>query len=208
MEKPEVVVTGVAGFIGSALALSLLAKGYKVIGVDDLSLGKSENVPEGLEFIRGNLIDKQTIAKMSGRKISTIYHLAGQSGAELSFSEPIFDLQSNVQSTLTLLNFMRKNGIPKIVHASSVAVYGNTAKNVEILDESMNTLPNSPYALSKRSAEIYLDQLSDQYGIKSASLRLFNVYGRGQDLARMNQGMLSIYLGQAIENGRVLVKGS
>lgn len=58
MEKPEVVVTGVAGFIGSALALSLLAKGYKVIGVDDLSLGKSENVPEGLEFIRGNLIDK------------------------------------------------------------------------------------------------------------------------------------------------------
>lgn len=208
MEKPEVVVTGVAGFIGSALAISLLAKGYKVIGVDDFSLGKSENVPEGLEFIRGNLIDKQTIAKMSGRKISTIYHLAGQSGAELSFSEPIFDLQSNVQSTLTLLNFMRKNGIPKIVHASSVAVYGNTAKNVEVLDESMNTLPNSPYAISKRSAEIYLEQLSDQYGVKSASLRLFNVYGPGQDLARMNQGMLSIYLGQAIENGRVLVKGS
>lgn len=66
MEKPEVVVTGVAGFIGYALAFSLLAKGYKVIGVDDLSLGKSENVPEALEFIRGNLIDKQTIAKMSG----------------------------------------------------------------------------------------------------------------------------------------------
>lgn len=208
MDKPEVVVTGVAGFIGSALAISLLAKGYKVIGIDDLSLGKSENVPEGLEFIRGNLIDKQTIAQISGRKISTIYHLAGQSGAELSYSEPIFDLQSNVQSTLALLHFMSKNGISKIVHASSVAVYGNTSKDVKMLDESMNTLPNSPYAISKQSAEMYLEQLSHQYGVKSASLRLFNVYGPGQDLARMNQGMLSIYLGQAIENGKVLVKGS
>lgn len=208
MENPEVVVTGVAGFIGSALAISLLDQGNKVIGIDDLSLGKSENVPEGLEFIRGNLIDKQTIAKMSGRKISTIFHLAGQSGAELSYQEPIFDLQSNVQSTLTLLNFMSKNKIPKIVHASSVAVYGNTSKNSKVLDESMTSLPNSPYAVSKRSAELYLEQLSHQHGVKSASLRMFNVYGPGQDLERTNQGMLSIYLGQAIKNGRVLVKGS
>ena len=207
MKKRIILITGVAGFIGSNLARYFLEHGHAVYGVDDLSLGKKESVPSGVKFVPGDINDPRTLRSVESRSIDSVFHLAGQSGAELSFTDPIFDLKSNALSSLTLLNWMGDNGIRNLVHASSVAVYGETSNKFEALHETMPTRPISPYAVSKLATEFYLRQLASKYGVSSASLRLFNVYGPNQDLNRGDQGILSIYLGQALETGKVVVKG-
>lgn len=203
-----VLVTGVGGFIGAELARQLSALGHDVIGVDDFSLGHARNVPSEIEFIEADLSQSRFIDKLGERSLDIVYHLAGQSGGELSFSDPLFDLDANVRSTQVLIQLMMRSGCRRIVYASSVAVYGDAPFKEGGLVEGQELRPTSPYGISKHSSEEYLRVLSGYLGLKSASLRLFNVYGPGQDLERMNQGMLSIYLGQALSAGRVEVKGS
>lgn len=204
----QVLVTGVGGFIGSALALHLLDAGSKVIGVDNFSLGHRRNVPAGIEFYEGDLSDSHFVSGLEFKSLDAIFHLAGQSGGELSFSDSLFDLDANVRSTHLLLGLMKRSGCNHLIYASSVAAYGDSPAGELGLHESQPINPTSPYGISKRSSEEFLRVMSKNEGIATASLRLFNVYGAGQDLTRMNQGMLSIYLGQALKSRKILVKGS
>lgn len=204
----KVLVTGVGGFIGSALASKLIGQGVEVLGVDDFSLGHERNVPKGLTFIRGDLSNERFVSELQSYDFDCIFHLAGQSGGELSFTEPVYDLEANTKSTLLLLDMMTKTGCRNLIYASSVAVYGDVAFSDHGLVESQNLHPSSPYGVSKLASEEYLKVFSEQHGLSTTTLRLFNTYGHGQDLSRMNQGMLSIFLGQALKTGRVVVKGS
>lgn len=203
-----VLVTGVGGFIGSELARQIRDTGATVVGVDNFSLGHERNVPSGIDFLRGDLSDENFVKSMDGKSFDAVFHLAGQSGGELSFSDPLFDFDANVRSTHLLIQLMQRTGCRKLVYASSVAVYGDAMVGEDGLVESQAISPTSPYGVSKRASEEYLRVMSEFHNLETASLRLFNVYGQGQDLKRMNQGMLSIYLGQALENGAVIVKGS
>ena len=200
------IVTGVAGFIGSTLARQLLLLGHDVIGVDNLSLGKKSNVPDGVDFHEIDLSNQREMNQLPVTDVEAIFHLGGQSGGELSFSEPILD--SNVRSTLCILEFAKLRGIKKLVHASSVAVYGEVNEGTGGIKESSQLNPRTPYGVSKLIAEKYLEIFAERNGVTSTSLRLFNVYGPGQDLARMNQGMLSIYLAQALRGPKITVKGA
>lgn len=199
----RILITGVAGFIGSHIAKRFLAEGYQVIGVDDLSGGKLENVPTGVEFIKGDLSLAETMERLPAG-CEKILHLAGQSSGEISFDDPIADLQKNTISTLNLIRFGIKNKIERIVYASSMSVYGSVPD--EPISERYDPRPLSCYGVGKLASEGYLRVYKDQ--LPFVAMRMFNVYGPGQDLSNLRQGMASIYLAQALNNKRIEVKGN
>lgn len=201
MEK--VLVTGVAGFIGSYVASRFLQEGYLVVGVDDLSSGRVENVPAGLEFIQGDLAHSSMIARIP-RDCRRVLHLAGQSSGEISFDDPVADLEKNTVSTLNLIRYGIENRVERIVYASSMSIYG--AVENEPICESHACRPLSCYGVGKHAAEDYLRIYQSK--LPFVSLRMFNVYGPGQDMRNLRQGMVSIFLAQALANGRIEVKGS
>ncbi len=198
------LVTGAAGFIGSKVAQALLDAGNKVYVIDNLSTGFISAVPKGAIFIEGDCADSTIIRKLEGIQFDCIYHIAGQSSGEVSFENPVYDLQTNAQSTLLLLEFCRKFGIKKFVYASTMSVYGNQ-ENLPVSEKSIPN-PESFYGVGKLASEHYL-RIFSKYGISCTAIRLFNVYGPGQNLSNMKQGMVSIFLAQAIQDGKIVVKG-
>jgi UDP-glucose 4-epimerase len=198
----KILITGVAGFIGSNVASRFLAEGYSVVGVDDLSTGRIENIPLGVEFIEGDLAKRSTINRIP-RDCFAILHLAGQSSGEISFDDPVADLEKNTISTLNLIRFGIENQVERIVYASSMSVYGSV-EGIPI-NESHVCSPISCYGAGKQAAEAYLYVYQDK--LPFVSLRMFNVYGPGQDMSNLRQGMVSIYIAQALANGQIEVKG-
>jgi UDP-glucose 4-epimerase len=201
----DYLVTGGAGFIGSALTRALIREGHVVVVIDNLSTGFRENVPEGAHFIEGNVQDPAVYERIPRNPYRAIYHIAGQSSGEISFDDPVYDLQTNTQSTLLLLTYARKTGCRRTLYASSMSVYGDQPD--EPVRESAPCRPKSFYGVGKLASEHYLRIYKD-FGIQSTALRLFNVYGPGQNMANLRQGMVSIFLAMALDTGRVHVKGS
>lgn len=199
------LVTGAAGFIGAALAKRLLQEGNKVVSIDNLSTGFIENIPEGVEFIEGNCQDTDIISQLVKYQFEAIYHIAGQSSGEISFDDPVYDLQTNTQSTLLLLKYARENNCNKFIYASSMSVYGDQPDRP--ISEFEIPKPKSFYGVGKLASEHYL-RIYEEYGIASTALRFFNVYGPGQNMSNLRQGMVSIFLAQALKDKHILVKGS
>ena len=203
--KKNILVTGAAGFIGGFVAKDFVDQGYKVFTIDNLSTGFIENIHKDVQFINGNIQDYSTIQRLSNIKFECIIHIAGQSSGEVSFYDPIYDLQTNTQSTLNLLKFSLENGCKKFIYASTMSVYGNQPDKP--VNEEDDTIPESFYAVGKLASEGYMNIFSS-YGICCTSLRLFNVYGPGQNMENMKQGMVSIFLSQALKHRKIQVKGS
>src|SRR5688572_14753193 len=111
----SVLITGVAGFVASHVARRFAERGNRVIGVDDLSSGARANVPAGIEFIEGDLAQVATIARIPP-SCRTILHLAGQSSGEISFDDPVADLQKNTVSTLNLIRYAIDNRAERLVY--------------------------------------------------------------------------------------------
>ena len=199
----KILITGVAGFIGSHVARRFLSEGNQVVGVDDLSGGKVENIPSGVEFIKGDLALTETMEQIPDG-CEKILHLAGQSSGEISFDDPIADLQKNTISTLNLIRYGITNKVERIVYASSMSVYGVVPD--EAISESYDPKPLSCYGVGKLASEGYLRVYKSQ--LPFVAMRMFNVYGPGQDMSNLRQGMVSIFLAQALSNGRIEVKGS
>ena len=131
-------------------------------------------------------------------------HLAGQSSGDKSFNDPITDLKKNTHSTLNLLKYGIKNKVKKIIYASSMSVYGKQSK-IRV-SESNKLNPTSYYGVSKISSEEYIKLSKSK--LNYIIFRMFNVYGPGQNLEDLNQGMVSIYLSQFLSKKYILVKGS
>ncbi len=202
MQKNKILITGVAGFIASHIANRFLAEGYSVVGVDDLSGGKISNIPNGVDFIQGDLADPQTIQRLP-TDCRQILHLAGQSSGEISFDDPVADLTMNTITTLRLIEYGIRNSVERIVYASSMSVYGSVPDAP--IGESHHPTPLSCYGIGKFASEGYLRIY--KHKMPYVAMRMFNVYGPGQDLSNLRQGMVSIYLAQAINSGRIEVKG-
>jgi len=199
------LVTGIAGFIGSAIAKNLLVKGHHIVGIDNLSTGYLENIPEDALFFEGDCQDISIYSKIPDYKYNAIIHIAGQSSGEVSFDDPIYDLRTNTESTLCLLRYALEVGCNRLLYASSMSVYGDHPD--EPISEIAMTKPLSFYGIGKLASENYL-RIYEQYGIRSTSLRLFNVYGPGQNLINMRQGMVSIFMSQMLNNSFIHIKGS
>ena len=198
----KILVTGVAGFIGSKVCEELQRKKYSIIGVDNLSSGKKKNIPKNIIFFKFDLSNYQNYKKLP--KCKYILHLAGQSSGDISFDNPVADLKKNTQSTLNLIKFGIKSKTKKIIYASSMSVYGDLKK--KRYDENLEPKPKSCYGISKLASENYLKVFSKK--LNYINFRMFNVYGPGQDLSNIRQGMVSIYLAQALKNKKIIVKGS
>jgi UDP-glucose 4-epimerase len=205
MKEKTYLVTGAAGFIGSALASRLLEEGAHIISIDNLSTGYIDAVPKGVEFIKGDCADPKVIGQLETRNIDAIYHIAGQSSGEISFEDPVYDLQTNAQATLLLLQLARKINCSKFIFASTMSVYGTQPDKP--VNEGATCIPQSFYAVGKLASEQYL-RIYSQFGIDTTSLRLFNVYGPGQNMRNLKQGIVSIFLEQALTGKYIHVKGS
>jgi len=198
------LITGGAGFIGSCVVKALLAQGHKVVIIDNLSTGYLENIPKASVFIKGDCQDKSIYDGLRDTKFDAILHLAAQSSGEISFDNPVYDLETNTKSTLHLINFGLNTGCNRFIFASTMSVYG--VKDDKPVCENEELRPVSFYGVGKIASEHYL-RIYQTLGIKPTSLRLFNVYGPGQNLENLRQGMVSIYLAQMIKDNRIIVKG-
>tara|TARA_B110000483_G_C18089006_1_gene501201 strand:- start:243 stop:1154 length:912 start_codon:yes stop_codon:yes gene_type:complete len=198
-----VLITGVAGFIGSKLAQKFLDNNHVVYGVDDLSSGLMSNVPKGLKFIEFDLSIPEVI-EILPQSCDLILHLAGQSSGEISFDNPINDLNKNTVSTLNLIEYGRRCKIKKFLYASSMSVYGNVPDKP--ISESFIQKPLSCYGVGKLASEHYLEIFKRE--VPYINFRMFNVYGPGQDLGNLRQGMISIFLAMALKTGEIHIKGS
>ena len=199
------LVTGAAGFIGSAVAKRLISLGNYVVSIDNLSTGKKSNIPEGVVFIEGDCGDPEIYTKVPNKNYDAIIHIAGQSSGEISFDDPVYDIKTNAVSTLLLLKYALDTSCKRFIYTSSMSVYGKQPD--QRVKEGSECNPLSFYGVGKLASEHYLE-IYRTYGIETTSLRLFNVYGPGQNLENLKQGMVSIYLAQIHEKDLVEVKGS
>lgn len=199
----RVLVTGVAGFIGGHIAARCAAAGHEVIGVDDLSGGTDAPRDAGYAFIQKDLAEPDVAAALPAR-CDAVLHLAGQSSGEISFDDPVADLRKNTISTLNLIDYARRTQAERLIYASSMSVYGATPDAPA--REDWSGRPLSCYGVGKQTSERYLAIFAG--APPSLSFRMFNVYGPGQNLRNLRQGMVSIFVAQALKTGEIVVKGA
>lgn len=181
METVKFLVTGCAGFIGGHMMERLIAEGFEVVGVDNFSTGKRENlaaVAGRFKLIEGDLCDPDVAARATAG-VTHVIHLASIPSVPRSIENPGENMQSSVVSTVTLLHAAVKAGVKRVVQASSSAVYGNNETSP--LDESQPPLPLSPYAAAKMAQEHYGVAFFHAFGLDSVAMRYFNVFGPRQD---------------------------
>jgi len=199
------LITGAAGFIGSFVAQHFIRKDCGVWTIDNLSTGYRDIVPEGVIFIEGGCQDQSSIDQLQSTRFDAILHIAGQSSGEVSFSDPVYDLRTNTESTLRLIDYGLNHGCERFIYASSMSVYGNVPD--EPISEEFAPNPLSFYGVGKLASEHYLRIYQDR-GLKPTVLRIFNVYGPNQNMENFKQGMVSIYLAQMLNNDKIIVKGN
>lgn len=174
------LVTGGAGYIGSHVARALLDVELGVVIIDDLSSGFEAFVPDGATFVRGTLLDAPLVEDTLERfGVSGVIHIAGYKYAGESVKRPLHTYEQNVSATVVLLQAMEKRGVDKIVFSSSAATFGTP--DVDIVDESTPTTPESPYGETKLIGEWLLRDAGRATGLRHTSLRYFNVVGSGSD---------------------------
>jgi UDP-glucose 4-epimerase len=203
----QALVTGGAGFIGSRLAARLLADGHTVAVVDNLSTGYRENVPAGAEFVYADLGNPHHTRRLDGLHPDVVFHLGGQSSGWISMDTPLGDLEDNLRSTILLADWALANDCRRFLYASSESVYGEGSRQRAFVETTLPR-PLTFYGCSKLATEHYLRVKANNSALQHTCLRLFTIYGPGQDLANMRQGIVSIYLAYAARGEPVVVKGS
>jgi UDP-glucose 4-epimerase len=198
MSDAPVLITGGAGFIGSHLADALLAQGVPVRVLDNFSTGKRSNLAldnPRLELLEGDVANADQVAEaVAGCR--AVAHLAAVASVQASVDDPVATHQSNFIGTLNLCEAMRKQGVRRVLFASSAAVYGNNGEGVAI-DEDTPVAPLTPYASDKLSSEHYLDFYRRQHGLEPAVFRFFNIFGPRQDPSSPYSGVISIFTERA-----------
>lgn len=201
----RVLVTGGAGFIGSHVVDRLLAEGFQVTVLDDLSHGKRENLDPAAELIVGDIRDAEMVDQIVSRGFDAIVHLAAQKSVMQSMRNPRQDADINILGTLNLLASAIKHGVQRFSFASTGgALYGETDQRPTREDHHTN--PESPYGMSKLAGETYIRHAARNSDLRVAILRLANVYGPRQDSSGEG-GVVAIFCEKAKANEPVLIFG-
>ena len=196
------LITGVAGFLGSALANQLTREGHQVRGLDDLSTGDPQALGPDVHFTRGDVNDRPKLWTLL-QEVDCVYHLAARVSVQESVLYPREYNAVNVGGTVSLMEAMRDVGVRRVVLVSSGAIYGDQGK--QPLSESMRPNPRSPYAVSKLAAEYYVNTIGDLWNIETVSLRVFNAYGPGQHLPASHPPVVPYFLRQALHRGSLVI---
>lgn len=203
------LITGGAGFIGSNLCEAIMAMGYRVRCLDDLSTGKQSNVDMFLdnpnyEFMKGDIKNLDTCIKACDG-IDYVLHQAAWGSVPRSIEMPLFYSLNNIQGTLNMLEAARLQGIKKFVYASSSSVYGDEAHLPKKEGVEGNLL--SPYAVTKRCDEEWAKQYTLHYDLDTYGMRYFNVFGRRQDPNGAYAAVLPKFIKQLINNEQPTING-
>jgi nucleoside-diphosphate-sugar epimerase len=189
------VVTGGAGFIGSALVRGLLALGDGSVEViDDLSTGRRENLAEissRVTFHQTDIRDFDEIRPLIS-SADTVFHIAAIPSVPKSIVDPVPSHECNIDGTFNVLRACVDGGVRKVVYAASSSAYGDTEVLPKV--ETMQANPRSPYAAQKLMGEYYCSAFSSCYGLDATSLRFFNVYGPRQDPGSPYSGVISVFM--------------
>lgn len=179
----KILITGVAGFIGSNLCEFFLNKNFKIIGLDNLATGKLTNIEiffthKNFEFVEGDILDYQLCLNLT-KQVDYVLHQAALGSVPRSIENPLITNNVNITGFLNLIEASRINKIKRFIYAASSSTYGDSKelpKKEEIIGD-----PLSPYAVTKYVNELYAKVYKNVYGIDTIGLRYFNVFGKNQD---------------------------
>jgi UDP-glucose 4-epimerase len=204
VSRPKVCVTGAAGFIGSHV-VEALAPTCDVVGIDDLSTGRKENLL-GLDctLVEGSILDPDALAEATAGA-QAIVHLAARPSVPRSLADPVASHEANATGTLMVLEAARRVGDPLVVVASSSSVYG---ANPELpKHEGLVPQPMSPYAVGKLAGEHYCLAWQHSFGLRTLALRFFNVFGPRQAPGHAYAAVVPSFLYAALRHQPVTVHG-
>ena len=195
------VVTGGAGFIGSAIVRRLLREGArKVVVIDNLLTGHEENLDEvrsSVDFQRADVRNYEEIAPIV-RGAAVVFHEAALPSVPRSIDDPVPSHECNIDGTFNVLRAAKEGQAGRVVYAASSSAYGDTEVLPKV--ESMTPRPKSPYALQKLVGEYYAGVFSSCYGLETVALRYFNVYGPRQALSNPYTGVCAIFSGRLLND--------
>lgn len=196
----KILITGGAGFIASHVADAYLAIGHEIVIVDNLSSGKTANLPQKAKFIEADITDKKKIQEIVRREQpEVINHHAAHIQVGYSVQNPQFDAEANIMGLLNIMEASKEIPIQKIIMAATGgAMYGN---KITPFTEEMKAEPLSPYGISKRAGELYLNYYHELYQIPFVSLRYSNVYGPRQN-AHGESGVIAIF-SEMLHKGKI-----
>lgn len=199
------LVTGAAGFIGTALCNHLIHQGDQVVGLDNLFTGSPDGLRPEVELIKGDINDRELLWKIL-QGIDCVFHLAAKAIVPNSILYPREYEEVNVGGTVTLLEAMRDVGISRMVFASSGAIYG--LQNRQPLKEKVTKpKPASPYAVSKLASEYYINTIGRLWGLEAVCLRIFNAYGPRQNFSFAHAPVIPTFLRLAASHGTIVIHG-
>ena len=204
--KPmKILLTGGAGFIASNIADAYLASGHEVVIIDDLSTGKRSNIPSKAKFYQQSIASPELQDIVAAEKPDVLNHHAAQIDVRKSVDDPVGDASINIIGSLSLLEACRKNGIKKIIFASTGgAIYGE--QDSFPADETHRTEPKSPYGIAKLCIEKYLQFYQETYQIPFVALRYANVYGPRQN-AFGEAGVVAIFSSKLLRGETPIIYG-
>ena len=203
-ERRTWLVTGVAGFIGSNLAVKLLELGQNVVGLDNFSTGNRANVPEGIRFIEGDIRSLDT-CRAACKGVDRVLHQAALGSVPRSIDRPLDTHDNNVNGFLNMLVAARDAGVPRIVFASSSAVFGDDPILPKV--EERIGRAASPYGLSKHVNELYAGVFAYCYGFKWIGLRYFNVFGPRQSPDGPYASVIPAWIGALLRGHTAYING-
>ena len=202
---PRVLVTGVAGFIGSHVAAHCLRLGFQVVGVDDLSGGFIENVPAGVDFRRGSVTDAAWVTGLwADGSYDYVYHLAAYAAEGLSHFIRRFNYDTNLLGSINLINQATLHQAKCLVFTSSIAVYG---ANQTPMTEDIVPRPEDPYGIAKYAVELDLAAAHEMFGLPYIIFRPHNVYGERQNIADKYRNVIGIFMNQVMHGQRMTIFG-
>lgn len=199
------LITGGAGFIGTALANRLIGQGHQVRVIDDLSAGEPNALDSHVLFTRGDVRDVPKLWTLL-RNVDCVYHLAARVSVPESVLYPVEYNAVNVGGTVSLMTAVRDAGVKRVILASSGAAYGKQEQQPVREDALMH--PDSPYAVSKLASEFYLHSIGALWKIETVVLRIFNAYGPRQPLPPSHAPVIPRFLKQVVTGGSVVMFGS
>jgi UDP-N-acetylglucosamine/UDP-N-acetyl-alpha-D-glucosaminouronate 4-epimerase len=201
------LVTGGAGFIGSALVRALVARGDRVRVLDNFFSGKRENltgVERAIELVEGDVGDEPTLGRaLAG--VELVFHEAAIPSVPRSLVEPVASHEANATATLKLLGAAREARVRRVVYAASSSAYGDTPTLPKV--ETMPPAPLSPYAVSKLTGELYCQVYAKAYGLDTVCLRYFNVFGPRQDPGSAYAAVIPRFVTAALAGARLTIYG-